>query len=339
MVALPHTTQQAITLIDKRPDTFLDSRHFGVRERGSRSSVRALSFFPALLAALLVGCAPAPEPGAREDSLTSGRITVVAPPELVGLIERERDAFVALYPEASISVERGGSSEGVRRLFGATCDIAVLTRELEPDERAAAVRGKLEVEGYRFARDAVVAVVHRDNPVENLTLEDLRHVYSGVAKQWSDFGGQDRPIEPVVRTDAPDLNEAFVQQVMQGAAVEAPSHRAESDSQVVELVRNRPGAVGYVSLSWADRGARPLRLARLAGLPFTAPDLEAIHDGDYPLARVMNLFVRTSGPPLANGFITFVTSREGQAIVHQHGLLPTAVPIRFVRRSPMQGSH
>ena len=121
--------------------------------------------------------------------------------------------------------------------------------------------------------------------------------------------------------------------------MEAPSLRAESDSQVVSLVRNRPGAVGYVSLAWSDRGARTLRLARLAGLPFWSPDLEAIHDGDYPLSHYMSLFVRSSGPPLANGFITFVTSREGQAIVHERGLLPTAIPIRFVRRSPMQGSH
>lgn len=326
-------------MIDKRHQTFLDFLHFGVRERGIRSSVQAPLLFVAVLGLLAAGCTPVPERKPREDSLTSGRITIVVPPELVTLMERQRDAFVALYPTAEIRLEAGGSSEGVRRLYGATCDLAVLTRELEPDERAAAVRGGLELEGYRFARDAVVAVVHPDNRVENLTLEDLRHVYSGEAKRWSEFGGADRAIEPVVRTDAPDLNEAFVQQVMQGTSVEAPSHRAESDSEVVALVRNRPGAVGYVSLSWADSGARALRLARLAGLPFLKPDLEAIHDGDYPMSRYMNLYVRSSGPPLANGFITFVTSREGQMIVHEHGLLPTAIPIRFVRRSRMQGSH
>jgi phosphate transport system substrate-binding protein len=319
--------------------TFLDFLHFGVRERGNRSSVRAPFVCLAAVALALTGCAPVPERASREDSLTSGRITVVTPSELVPLIERERDAFVALYPEATIQVETGGSSEGVRRLYGATCDLAILTRELEPDERAAAVRGGLELEGYRFARDAVVVVVHPGNRVENMTLDDLRRIYSGEAKRWSDFGGDDAAIEPVVRTDAPDLNEAFVQQVMQGTSVEAPSHRAESDSQVVALVGNRPGAIGYVSLHWADRGARALRLAKLAGLPFWSPDLEAIHDAEYPMSRYMNLYVRSSGPPLANGFITFVTSREGQMIVHEHGLLPTAIPIRFVRRSPMQGSH
>jgi hypothetical protein len=53
----------------------------------------------------------------------------------------------------------------------------------------------------------------------------------------------------------------------------------------------------------------------------------------------MNLYVRPKGPPLANGFITFITSHEGQVIVRDQGLVPTAVPIRFVRRSPMVGSH
>lgn len=326
-------------MIDKLHSAFLNYSHFGVRERGIRSSVRAPFFVLAVLVLAIGGCAPVPERSAPEESLTSGRITIVTPPDLRALMEREREAFVALYPTASITLETGGSSEAVRRLFGATADLAVLTRELEPEERAAAVRGRLELEGYRFARDAIVAVVHPSNRVENLTLEDLRRIYTGAAKRWSDFGGAELAIEPVVRTDAADLNEAFVQQVMMGSNVEAPSLRAQSDSQAVALVRNRPGAVGYVSLSWIHAGARPLRLARLAGLPFTGPDLEAIHDGSYPLSRFLHLYVRPAGPPLANGFITFVTSREGQMIVHEHGLLPTAIPIRFVRRSPMQGSH
>jgi ABC-type phosphate transport system substrate-binding protein len=80
-------------------------------------------------------------------------------------------------------------------------------------------------------------------------------------------------------------------------------------------------------------------VASLEGLPYWGPDLEAIHEREYPLTRSLNLYVRSVGHPLAKGFVTFVTSRDGQKIVHQAGLVPTTVPVRFVRRSPMIGTH
>jgi ABC-type phosphate transport system substrate-binding protein len=112
-----------------------------------------------------------------------------------------------------------------------------------------------------------------------------------------------------------------------------------SDSGVVDFVRSHPRAIGFVSMAWADRGAKALRLASLKGLGYWRPDPEAVYRGDYPLSRHMNLYARPRGPALANGLITFVTSRDGQTLVHQGGLVPTAVPVRFVRRSPMIGSH
>jgi ABC-type phosphate transport system substrate-binding protein len=84
---------------------------------------------------------------------------------------------------------------------------------------------------------------------------------------------------------------------------------------------------------------RALRLAALSGMRYWTPDLEAVHNGDYPLTRVVYNYVRADGARLANGFITFITSRDGQEIVHEAGLVPTTVPVRFVRRSPMQSSH
>jgi ABC-type phosphate transport system substrate-binding protein len=112
-----------------------------------------------------------------------------------------------------------------------------------------------------------------------------------------------------------------------------------SDSAVVERVTRTPDGIGYVTLAWAMRGARALRLSTMAGLPYWAPDAEAVYRGQYPLTRFFNFYVRPSGRKLANGVITFVTSRDGQALVKEAGLVPTAVPVRFVRRSPMLGSH
>ena len=325
-------------VFDKRRDGYLDSFHFGVLGTGRWIPGRVLLLL-SLLAAGAAGCSPKRAPGSLEDTLTSGRISVVSAPEVLSIIARERAAFDSLYPGARIAVVEGTSRDAIRALFGGECDLAAITRELEPDERGAAVRGGLELDGYRFARDGVALIVHPDNPVENVTLDDAQRVYGGEVKTWSALGGANAAIEPVIQPPGSDIMACFRQRVMNGEPVRAQVVYESSDSGVVAYVRSHPAAVGFVSMAWADRGVRPLRLASLRGLAYWRPDAEAVYRGDYPLTRYMNLYARPKGPALANGFITFVTSRDGQAIVHDGGLVPTAVPVRFVRRSPMMGSH
>lgn len=294
--------------------------------------------FGALAFLAIPACGP--KPGTElEDSLTSGSIRVVSSGEIADLLEKERVAFEALYPTARIKIVKATSSEAIRDLFGARADLAAITRELEPAERSAAVRGRLELEGYGFARDAIVMVVNRGNPVENMAIDGLRRVYDGRSTRWNEFGGPDQAIEPVVQKGESDLTEAFMQAVLEGKPIEARSVLTDGDEQVLAEVARRPWAIGYVSLASASRAPRTLRIASLAGLPYWSPDLEAIHERDYPLTRSLNLYVRSVGHPLAKGFVTFVTSRDGQKIVHQTGRVPTTVPVRFVRRSPLLGTH
>ena len=316
----------------------LDFRAFVKRLTGG--TIRRMgSIAPGAVALMLAGCSPQSAPAPVEDSLTSGRITVVSATEASGLMARERDAFQSLYPKAVVEVAEGSCRHAIGELFAARCDLAVITRELAVDERAAAVRGRLELEGYRFARDAVVMVVHPGNPVENLTIDEVRLIFGGEAASWEAFGGRDRRIVPVVQPVASDMTEVFVQQVMGGLEIRARSRVAGSDSEVVAAVAAEPGAIGFVSLAWAERGARALSIASLRGLPYWKPDLEPVYRGQYPLTRFFNLYVRAAGAKLANGLITFVTSIDGQRLVQQAGYVPTAVPVRFVRRSLLLGTH
>lgn len=293
-----------------------------------------------LVAACLGGCSPRSRSGRVEDSLTSGRILVVCSPDAWEPIERARSAFQALYPQAAVELRGGTSREAVSALFAAECDLAVITRELLPEERAAAARGGLELEGYQIARDAVVVVVNPANPVENLALQDLRGIYRGEIARWSELGGEARPIRVVIQPPDADITAFFLDAVMGGEAITASSIYATSDSTVRARVRDDPGAIGYLTLGGLrEDQARSLRVAPLPGMRYWKPDLEAIHRGDYPLSRSVHNYVRADGPPLANGFITFITSRDGQKIVHEAGLVPTTVPVRFARRSPLRGSH
>ena len=293
----------------------------------------------ALAVVCLGGCAPRSGPGRVEDSLTSGRILVVCSRDARDLIAREREAFRALYPQAQIELREGTSRQAVSTLFAARCDLAVLTRELLPEERAAASRGGLELEGYPIARDGVVALVNQANPVQNAAMQTLRGIYRGEITSWSELGGASRTIHVVIQPPESDITGFFVEAVMGGEPIAVASIYETADSTVASRVRSDPDAIGYVTLAGIGSGCRALRVATLAGMRYWTPDLEAVHAGDYPLTRVVYTYVRAGGPPLANGFITYVTSRDGQWIVHEAGLVPTTVPVRFVRRSPMMSSH
>jgi phosphate transport system substrate-binding protein len=285
------------------------------------------------------GCSPRSDSMPPEDSFTAGRITIVSVPDSRALMERQAEAFTRFYPEGVIDVRAGHSRDAISAVFAASADLAVVARELEAEEQRAAVEAGLDLQGYRFARDALVLVAHPDNPVENLSRQDIAGIYRGDMTNWNAVGGPDAPIVSIVQPPASDLSLYLRETLLEG---EGPSVRAiteEGDSAVVARVVRTPGAIGYVSLAGLDLGAKALRVAALTGLSYWRPDPEAVYKGDYPLTRFHNLFVRAGGARLAHGFVTFVTSGDGQRLVHEAGLVPTTVPVRFVRRSPMIGTH
>jgi phosphate transport system substrate-binding protein len=287
---------------------------------------------------LLPGCTISP-PGRVEDTETSGRIRVVSVPETRDVVVREVRGFVTAYPQARIEVDTGSSRDAVVQLLEGRADMAVLARELEPEERTVTVKGGMEIEGYRFARDAICVVVNEANPVTRIAADDLRRIYLGEITDWSALGGPPGRIEPVTLSPGSDLMAAFVQRVLGGQAPTAPAYPAASDSAAAERVHRSPRAIGFVSMAWSDRGVKALRVSALNGLPYWNADAEKVYKGEYPLTRACNLYVRAGGARLANGLVTWVASMDGQKIVHEAGLVPTEVPVRFARRSPMVGSH
>jgi phosphate transport system substrate-binding protein len=292
-----------------------------------------------LLVAASAGCGVRQRPGVVEDSVTSGRMTVVCPPEVHALLVRERDAFQALYPQASIEIKVGTAREAVGALFAGRCEAAVVARDLRPEERAAALQGGMELEGFRFARDALVFIVNPANPVQNVSVPQVRGIYQGTVKQWSELGGRGQAIHPVVQPMESDMTAAFDERVMTGERIGARVFTEASDSAVAARVASDPQAVGYVSMAAAGRGTAALRVAALRGLEYARPDVETVYAGTYPAIRSYGYYLRAKGGLLAGGFITYITTDDGQKIVHEAGLVPTAVPVRFVHRSPMIPSH
>jgi phosphate transport system substrate-binding protein len=329
-------------------DASISFVHFVFRGPGRGRPVSALGAGVRRVAGLLLctalgsaGCTRGSGVALVEDTETSGRISIAASPDAQRLLAQEVAAFKATYPQSALELRPPESSAQVLgALLGGRADLAAAGRELEDEERNMARQAGIELEGHRVAQDAICLVVPEASPIHNLTIGELRRIGLGEASAWSAFGGPETAIVPVLPPLSSDLARAFVQRVMDGAALRAPSQIEANDSAVAAHVARTPGAIGVVSLPFAAvPGVRALGIAPLEGLGYVEPDMESVHTGRYPLTLYLNLFIRTRGPRLAGGFVTYVASQPGQQLVLASGRVPTTVPLRFVHRSAMLGSH
>jgi phosphate transport system substrate-binding protein len=276
-----------------------------------------------------------------EDTETSGRISIAAAPDVHALARAEVDSFAVVYPKATLELREAESSgQVISALLAGRADVAVAGRDLEPEEREVARRNGIEIDGHRIALDAMCPIVHAANPVRNVTLGELQRIWLAEVGDWTGLGGPAGKILPVLPPLSSDLARAFVQRVMAGEPMRAPALVEASDSAVAARVAATPGAIGIVPLALAGApGVRALRVAPVEGTAYVDPDMESVHDGRYPLTRFISLYIRTRGPRLAGGFVTFASDRPGQQLVLADGRVPAAVPLRFVRRSALLSTH
>ncbi len=328
------------SVIDMGKGLLLDLHHFVFRAT-ARCSLSPVGLVFVLAVVSLSGCTTrSSSTDAVEDSQISGRIRIAAGSELMPLMRQETQMFSTTYPKADFELSELPSPQAVAELFGGRADLIALPRLLAAAERSAASSAGIELEGYLVGRSALVAIVHESNPVQNVSRFELQRMLNGGLTRWSEIGGGDSRIVPVLPPLDGETSLSVAHQLLDSASIAVPTRVVTSDSAVVKSVRTDRHAIGFVDISALPAaGVRALKVAALDGLTYVRPDAETIYDGRYPLNRPIHLYMRTAGPRLAGGFITFVTSGDGQRLLHEAGFVPTAIPVRFVRRSPLQSSH
>src|SRR5262249_61331336 len=137
-------------------------------------------------------------------------VAVVARPAMAPTVRAIADEYVQLYPGHRVRVEAGDARDAMGALFAATAQVAVIGREISDEERAAAIKAKIEIEATRWARDGLAIVVHPSNPIDRIALDDLRQIYSGKLVSWAALGGTGRRIVPVVQRTETGTTQFFV---------------------------------------------------------------------------------------------------------------------------------
>ena len=213
-----------------------------------------------------------------------------------------------------------GSAEGVRALLAGTCDIAALARQLTPAESRGSSEAGADLRTFRLGYAAAVPVVHRDNPVTGLTVEQLRGIWSGTIRRWSEVGGPDLPIHVVTRAAGSALSDLWDEGVMRGASTRADATLAATvegePDPLLAIVGHDPEAIGFTGMG-EKAGLKPLAVSGIA-----ATD-ESLKSGRFPLSRA--LYLVTDGRTTTDtvqGFIDFLLEPEGQSLVRRAGYLP-----------------
>jgi phosphate transport system substrate-binding protein len=258
----------------------------------------------------------------EQNSITPGttaptlqKITVTGSTTVLPLAEKARESFETRYPNADIQISGGGSSVGVKASGEGTADIGMSSRDLSAEE----VGSYPDLVKHEIAWDAIVLIIHPSNPVNGLSLSEIRGIYNGSLTNWKQVGGADQAIVVVGRDSASGTRTYFFEDVMKKENFTQKQEEFNSNGGVQQKIAQTPGAIGYVGLAYTD-GVKEVMINVNGSL--VEPTLENILAKKYPISRP--LYMLTKGEPtgLAQEYINFILSPDGQKIVEEAGLVP-----------------
>lgn len=226
--------------------------------------------------------------------------------------------FEAVHP-VRIDVQSGGSGRGIQDARSGLAQIGLASRAL-----TAAERGEGLVE-HLLAWDGIVLIVHRDNPVQLLSRDQVRALFTGAARSWAEAGGGATPVVVVNKAEGRSTLALFLEEFgLDNADVRADIVAGENQQVILSVAGNR-GAVGYVSIGAALAAERDGSAIRTLPLDGVSASMEAVAGGRWPLRRPLSLV--TAGAPAgqAAALIDYaLRDPAAQALLEKHYFVPAA---------------
>lgn len=268
--------------------------------------------FRLLLAALILSIST---------SAQAGYLVIKGSTTVLPIAQKVAEAFMKDYPDISVSISGGGSGNGIKAIIDGTTDIADSSRFIKDKELKLAISRDVYPVPFAICYDCIVPVVHPDNPVANLTSDQLKSIYKEEIDNWRQVGGDDRKIVVLSRDTSSGTYEVWESKIMEKERVYAGALLQASNGAIVQAVSKNKNAIGYIGLGYVDSSVKPLSVNGIAGSEATALD------GTYYISRPLYMF--TNGWPKEgedgdiSKFIKYVLNPEkGQKIVSETGFIP-----------------
>ncbi len=259
-----------------------------------------------LIAVCLLGCTSGT---ASDQKLTLTGSSTIAPlmTEIAKRYEQE-------HPGVRIDVQTGGSGKGIADVRQGIADIGMASRALKQDEQDLTV--------HPLAADGVGMIVHQDNPVQQLTPQQIVAIFQDKVNNWKELGGPDLPIMVVHKAEGRATLEVFLAHFQIENPTIQPDVVVGHNEQGIKTVAGSPGAIGYVSIGTAEADMQagiPIKLLPLEGV---AASTETVADGSFPMSRPLNLISQGKLSPLAQSLLEYAQSAAVHDLIREHYFVP-----------------
>ncbi len=243
-----------------------------------------------------------------------GKLVITGSSTMAPLVAEIGKRFEARHPDVRVDVQTGGSSRGIADVIKGLADIGMASRALKPEER--------HLFGHVLAHDGITVILHRKNPVQALTDDHIRDIYTGKITNWKTVGGKNAPIIVVNKAEGRSTLELFLDYFGLSNR-EIHAHVVIGDNeQGIKTVAGNPHSIGYVSIGTAQYDAThgvPIQLLPLHTIPAS---LKTVREGIFPLSRPLTLVTKTEPAGLAETFIQFARSPEVHDLILHHYFVP-----------------
>lgn len=262
-----------------------------------RTAIVVCLFALTLNACLLSSCG-----STRQAGVIAAGSTSVQP-----FAESLAEEFMRENTGITVDVQGGGSSSGVLAAQSGTADIGMSSRELKGDEKS--------LWSVEIARDGLAVIVNPENPIGNLTLNQVRDIYTTSVRNWSQLGGPNWEIHFISREEGSGTRSAFESLVMVKSEINPKAIIQDSNGAVRQLVADDPAAIGFVSLGLVNDKVKALSLE---GVHATA---ENVINGTYNLSRPFLFITKAAPTGMTRQFIDFTLSAAGKKLLAAEGLI------------------
>lgn len=257
---------------------------------------------------LIIGCGSSDTTMSKKGNDTT--IAISGSTSVGPLVELEEEEFEANNQGVTIEINQTGSSSGIKDTISGTTEIGMSSRELTNEE----LKNLKEV---TIAVDGIGVVVNKNNPVKNLTLEQIKDIFTGKITNWSEVGGEDKEIVVVSREEGSGTRTAF-QEILNYSTEDTVKNAIVNNSTGATkvMVEENDNAIGYMSIGYIDDS---IASVNVDGVEATADNVKS---GEYKIQRPF-LLVYKEGALSEEGqeFIDFILSDKGQAIVAEENLV------------------
>ncbi len=246
----------------------------------------------------------------------AGNISINGSTTVLPIAHKIAEAYMKEHPDVAISISGGGSGNGIKALIDKTTDIANSSRTIMPEEAARAKAKGASPTEFIVAHDCIVPAVHPENPLNNITLDQLKSIYKGEVRNWKQIGGADRPIVIISRDTSSGTYEVWEEKVMKKERVSPRALLQASNGTIVQTVSKNPNAIGYIGFGYLDKSVKSLSVNGIVG------SKETTLNKTFPISRPLYMYTQAQPAGDVKNFLDYVISDKGQKLVEAEGFVP-----------------